>query len=60
MGEAGSECILVYILVPVRHSRLRMSGVRTDVDDQREEAAATRLAAASILRTMGEHEHTSE
>jgi len=59
MGEAGSGCILLYIS-PVRHIRLRMSGVHTDVDDQREEAAAMRLAAAAILHSMGEHEHTSE
>ncbi len=46
---------------PDRQARLRMSGVRTDVDNQRKEAAATRLAAAaSILRSMEEHKHTSE
>jgi hypothetical protein len=46
---------------PVRQVRLRMSGVRTDVDNQGEEAAAMRLATdATILRSMGEHKHTSE
>jgi hypothetical protein len=60
MGEARSEYILVYIR-SARHACVRRAtGIRTKVDDQGEEAAVTLLAAAAMLRVMGEYAHTSE
>lgn len=60
MGEARSGCILVYIS-SARHAFLfRAIRVHTKVDDQGEEAAGTMLAAAAMLRVMGEYAHTSE